>query len=60
MKCVVTGGAGFIGSNFIIDWFKNNNEKLINIDNLTYAGNLNNLNSLDKKNDYLFIKIKTY
>ena len=56
MTIVLTGGAGFIGSNFIFEWFKNSDEKLINIDNLTYAGNLNNLNSLDKKNNYLFIK----
>lgn len=56
MTIILTGGAGFIGSNFIIDWFKYNNEKLINIDNLTYAGNLNNLNSLNRKNNYLFIK----
>ena len=56
MTIILTGGAGFIGSNFIIDWFKNNDEKLINIDNLTYAGNLNNLNSLDRKKIIFLLK----
>ena len=37
---VVTGGAGFIGSNFILDWFRFSDEKLINVDSLSYAGNL--------------------
>lgn len=43
---VVTGGAGFIGSNFVLDWLKTNNEPVINIDKLTYAGNATNLTSL--------------
>ena len=43
MTIIVTGGAGFIGSNFIHEWFSNENEDLINIDCLTYAGNLENL-----------------
>ena len=37
MTIIVTGGAGFIGSNFIHEWFSNENEDLINIDCLTYA-----------------------
>ena len=41
---LVTGGAGFIGSNFIQDWLANNAaEEIINLDKLTYAGNLDNL-----------------
>ena len=44
MSTLVTGGAGFIGSNFIIDWFKNSKEEIINLDKLTYAANLSNLN----------------
>ncbi len=53
---LVTGGAGFIGSNFIIDWLANNTEPVINFDNLTYAGNLNNLASLQKDPRHLFVK----
>lgn len=37
---LVTGGAGFIGSNFVLDWLKGSNEPVINLDALTYAGNL--------------------
>jgi dTDP-glucose 4,6-dehydratase len=43
----VTGGAGFIGSNFLIDWFSQTDEKALVIDKLTYAGNLDNLASLN-------------
>ncbi len=44
MKLLVTGGAGFIGSNFILYWLKNHPEDTIwNLDKLTYAGNLANL-----------------
>lgn len=51
---VVTGGAGFIGSNFILDWFRFSDEKLINVDSLSYAGNLKNLSSLTNNDNYLF------
>ena len=51
---LVTGGAGFIGSNFILDWFKFEDEEIINIDSLTYAGNLENLSSLKDKELYRF------
>jgi dTDP-glucose 4,6-dehydratase len=43
---LVTGGAGFIGSNFVLDWLAQSDEPIINFDKLTYAGNLNNLASL--------------
>ena len=46
MTILVTGGAGFIGSNFIHDWFLENNELIINIDKLSYAANIDNLSSL--------------
>jgi dTDP-glucose 4,6-dehydratase len=43
---LVTGSAGFIGSNFVLDWFTKHNEPIVSLDKLTYAGNLNNLASL--------------
>ena len=43
MTILVTGGAGFIGSNFVLDWLAQNNEPVVNVDKLTYAGNLQNL-----------------
>jgi dTDP-glucose 4,6-dehydratase len=43
MTILVTGGAGFIGSNFVLDWLTHHNEPVVNLDKLTYAGNLNNL-----------------
>ena len=46
MTILVTGGAGFIGSNFVLDWFKTSDEPVVNLDALTYAGNLANLASL--------------
>ena len=47
MKILVTGGAGFIGSNFIRYWMKNNpDDEIVNLDLLTYAGNLENLSDL--------------
>ncbi len=45
---LVTGGCGFIGSNFILNWFKKNEEAVCNIDKLTYAGNPENLKSIEK------------
>ncbi len=52
----VTGGAGFIGSNFILNWFKNNDEEIVNLDKLTYAGNLQNLESISNNKNYFFTK----
>ncbi len=54
---LVTGGAGFIGSNFIIHWMNNYpQDKIINLDALTYAGNLENLRSVDNLPNYTFIE----
>ena len=54
MKIFLTGGAGFIGSNFILNYI--NQHKILNYDKLTYAGNLDNLNSLKNHENYNFIK----
>jgi len=57
MKVLVTGGAGFIGANFIHYWLKKHPEdKIVNLDKLTYAGNLENLKEVEKKENYQFIK----
>ena len=56
MTILVTGAAGFIGSNFVLDWLAQSDEKVINLDALTYAGNLENLVSLDGDVRHLFIK----
>jgi dTDP-glucose 4,6-dehydratase len=56
MTILVTGGAGFIGSNFIYQWFSQSHELLINIDKLSYASNLTNLNDLPSFSNYLFIQ----
>ena len=56
MTIFVTGGAGFIGSNFVIDWLADHDEEVINLDTLTYAGNLNNLASLDGNMKHIFVK----
>ena len=54
MTIVVTGGAGFIGSNFVLDWIRDNEEPVVNIDKLTYAGNLENLSSVEENPQHLF------
>ena len=56
MTILVTGAAGFIGSNFVLDWLAQSDEKVINLDALTYAGNLENLASLDGDARHLFVK----
>ena len=52
---LVTGGAGFIGSNFIHNWFQHSEEPIITIDKLTYAGNLGNLENLKGKSNFKFV-----
>ena len=52
----VTGAAGFIGSNFVLDWLAQSDEPVINLDDLTYAGNLENLASLESDSRYIFVK----
>jgi len=56
MSIFVTGGAGFIGSNFILDWLKQSDEQVINLDKLTYAGNLENLASVQADSRHQFIR----
>lgn len=57
MRLLVTGGAGFIGSNFIHYWFGNHpNDEIVNLDKLTYAGNPQNLKDIEKDPNYTFIK----
>src|SRR5574340_1055412 len=51
----VTGGAGFIGSNFVLDWFAQHGEAVISLDKLTYAGNLENLASLKDDPRHIFV-----
>jgi dTDP-glucose 4,6-dehydratase len=53
---LVTGGAGFIGSNFVLDWLATEPSPLLNLDKLTYAGNLGNLASLDGNPRHVFVK----
>ncbi|MDP3998062.1 MAG: dTDP-glucose 4,6-dehydratase [bacterium] len=57
MKLLVTGGAGFIGSNVILYWLKNHPEDdIVNFDKLTYAGNLENLKEAEGSPHYKFVK----
>ena len=57
MKLLVTGGAGFIGSNFIHYWLKNHPaDFVVNLDKLTYAGNLQNLKACENNPNYSFVK----
>ena len=56
MTILVTGGAGFIGSNFILDWLAQSDETVVNLDKLTYAGNRANLASLDKDGRHVFVR----
>lgn len=56
MTLLITGGAGFIGSNFIIDWLAGNNEPVVNLDSLTYAGNLQNLRHVENDPRYCFVR----
>lgn len=53
---LVTGGAGFIGSNFVLDWLAQSDEPVVNLDKLTYAGNLDNLASLSSDPRHIFVQ----
>ena len=52
---LVTGGAGFIGGNFVLDWLAGSDEPVINLDALTYAGNLHTLESLKNDARHIFV-----
>jgi dTDP-glucose 4,6-dehydratase len=56
MTLLVTGGAGFIGSNFSLDWLANTNEAIVNLDKLTYAGNLQNLSAIERNPQHIFVR----
>ena len=53
---LVTGGAGFIGSNFVLDWLAQSDEPVLNLDALTYAGNRRNLASLEGDSRHVFVQ----
>ena len=53
---LVTGGAGFIGANFVLDWLAANGEPVVNLDKLTYAGNLETLASLKGNPSHIFVQ----
>ena len=52
---LVTGGAGFIGSNFVLDWLAGQDEPVVNLDKLTYAGNLGNLAAIQADKRHTFV-----
>lgn len=56
MAVLITGGAGFIGSNFVLDWADQTDETVVNLDKLTYAGNPQNLSSLEGNSRHIFVK----
>lgn len=56
MTILVTGAAGFIGSNFVLDWLEQSNEPVVNLDLLTYAGNLENLKALEGDPRHQFVR----
>jgi dTDP-glucose 4,6-dehydratase len=53
---LVTGGAGFIGANFVLDWLRQTDESVVNLDKLTYAGNLENLAALRADPRHIFVR----
>lgn len=53
---LITGGAGFIGSNFVLDWLAQTGEPIVNLDKLTYAGNLQNLSSVSGNTQHIFVQ----
>ena len=56
MTILVTGAAGFIGSNFVLDWCDQSTEDVVSLDLLTYAGNLENLSSLNQNSYHHFVQ----
>ncbi len=56
MTILITGGAGFIGSNFVLDWLTENDEPVVNLDKLTYAGNVHNLDAVRVDARHTFVK----
>jgi len=56
MTILVTGGAGFIGGNFVLDWLGGQDETVVNVDKLTYAGNLQTLASLQHDPRHVFVR----
>ncbi|HNE92289.1 MAG TPA: dTDP-glucose 4,6-dehydratase, partial [Agitococcus sp.] len=56
MTILVTGGAGFIGANFVLDWLAQHDEPIVNLDKLTYAGNLDSLKSLKNDARHIFVQ----
>lgn len=56
MTILVTGGAGFIGANFVMDWLAEHDEVVVNLDQLTYAGNRHSLASLDGNAQHVFVQ----
>ncbi|WP_412479556.1 dTDP-glucose 4,6-dehydratase [Azonexus sp. IMCC34839] len=55
MTILVTGGAGFIGSNFVLEWLAGSDEAVVNLDALTYAGNLENLAAVHSEKRHIFV-----
>jgi dTDP-glucose 4,6-dehydratase len=53
---LITGGAGFIGANFVLDWLAHGDEPVVNLDKLTYAGNLNNLRAVRNDPRHIFVQ----
>src|SRR3954469_1433638 len=53
---LVTGGAGFIGANFVLDWLPQSDEPIVNLDALTYAGNLGNLTAVADNRRHVFVR----
>jgi FlaA1/EpsC-like NDP-sugar epimerase len=53
---LVTGGAGFIGSNFVLEWLAGGNTPVVNLDKLTYAGNLQNLGAVADDARHIFVR----
>ena len=56
MTILITGGAGFIGSNFVLDWLETVGEPVVNLDALSYAGNLHNLDSIQGDPRHVFVQ----